>query len=591
MNQDASWNRKVIECGAFLERKLRQVERFGTIAFEHQSPSVVVERIKDDDSPKERAIAILECVYELRNDLRPKEMEYLQEIYKSLKRLLIDCGAKPDEVQEYMVGAIWQGSICMILEICSSVLEDLFAKVVDAKWDFPIGYNGVTITELSPAFKITMPFFVKVTVPEGRQVPDVWLLEEDRAKFLLPTCDAARSCIMQGGRQLSEFCIKDMVHDALKSLPTFRRTEGNTLVSWHSIQQESTSVGHFLRSLPTYSENSVGQSAKPSGGWTPHSMREQDEALLKATEPWSSNGELEKAQKALKNGANVNIQDGYGYTPLHYASWHGHDAIVSLLLENDADVNIQDKWGCTPLHRAAWNGNETALSMLLENGADYTITNNKGETPLELAQQQKMQNCVAAIIQRQQGKTNSRELQQLKLEERPAQERNGASVFLSHTGHDETARNFTAHLKESLDQNKISAFYDMDSINCGEQWTKTMEDVVNCRVFVAILSPTYFKQYWCMRELLLAVKHERTVLPIYYSLDGPDKLPQNKADFCNTFQSKNGFTEEELDELWDFVSKTLPDIQGRKLSHWQGRKDADTIFKNKIVQDLELLLG
>jgi hypothetical protein len=260
MNQDASWNRKVIECGAFLERKLKQVERFGTIAFEHQSPSVVVERIKDDDPPKERAIAILECVYELRNDLRRKDLEYLQQIYKSLRILLISCGAEPDEVQEYMVGAIWQGSFCMILEICSSVLDDLFAKVVDANWNFPIGYNGVTITELSPAFKITMPFFVKVKVPEGRQVPDVdvWLLEEDGAQFLLPTSDEARSCIMQGGRQLSEFCIKDTVHDALKSLPTFRPTEGNTLVSWHSIQQESMSVGHFLPSLPTYSENSVG---------------------------------------------------------------------------------------------------------------------------------------------------------------------------------------------------------------------------------------------------------------------------------------------------------------------------------------------
>jgi uncharacterized protein YciI len=263
MNQDASWNRKVIECGAFLERKLKQVERFGTIAFEHQSPSVVVERIKDDDPPKERAIAILECVYELRNDLRPKDLEYLQEIYKSLRLHLISCGAEPDDVQEYMVGAIWQGSFCMILEICSSVLEDLFAKVVDANWNFPIGYNGVTITELSPAFKITMPFFVKVKVPEGRQVPDVWLLEEDGAQFLLPTSDEARSCIMQGGRQLSEFCIKDTVHDALKSLPDIWPTEVNTMVSWHSIQQESKLVGHFLPSLPTHSENSVEHESLP----------------------------------------------------------------------------------------------------------------------------------------------------------------------------------------------------------------------------------------------------------------------------------------------------------------------------------------
>jgi hypothetical protein len=132
-----------------------------------------------------------------------------------------------------------------------------------------MGYKDIMVTGLSPVFTITTPHFVEIKSLNGRGVPDVWLLEKDGAQFLLPTSDAARSCIMQVGRKLSEFCIKDTVHDALKSLPTFRPTEGNTLVSWHSIQQESTSVGHVLPSLPTCSENSVGQSAKPSGGRTP----------------------------------------------------------------------------------------------------------------------------------------------------------------------------------------------------------------------------------------------------------------------------------------------------------------------------------
>jgi hypothetical protein len=590
MKLDQSWNVNVKESGEWLENLLSQLVEFGSNHF--GLPSLYIKRMKCGDISKTRIVVKLSCKIRLRDNLYDFELDDVRAICKSLALLLECCGATPEEINDYMIGSIWRGSLCMILEVHDRIVGGLFAKISQANWSLPMGYKDIMVTGLSPVFTITMPHFVEIKSLNGRGVPDVWLLEEDGAQFLLPTCDAARCCIMQGGRKLSEFCIKDTVHDALKSLPTFRRTEGNTLVSWHSIQQESTSVGHFLRSLPTYSENSVGQSAKPSGGWTPHSMREQDEALLKATEPWSSNGELEKAQEALKNGANVNIQDGNGYTPLHYASWHGHEAIVSLLLENDAVVNIQDNWGWTPLHRAAWNGNETALSMLLENGADYTITNNKGETPLELAQQQKMQNCVAAIIQRQQGKTNSRELQQLKLEERPAQERNGASVFLSHTGHDETARNFTVYLKDNLDQNKISAFYDIDSINCGEEWTKTMEDnVANCRVFVAILSPTYFKQYWCMRELQLALKHKRTVLPVYYSLDGPDKLPRNKADFCNTFRSKNGLTEEELDEWWIIVSEKLRDIQDKRRSHWRERKDGDRILKNEIVQDLKRLLG
>jgi hypothetical protein len=255
MKLDQSWNDKVMESLDHLESLLRQMIEFGS---NHSgTPSLVIEKHQRCGFFRTRIVLRLSyCKIRLRDDLEESDINEVKAICKGLIEHLKDCGAKTEEIEDYMIGSIWRGSLCMILEVHDRIVDGLFAKILEANWSLPMGYKDVMVTGLSPVFTITTPHFVEIKSLNGRGVPDVWLLEEDGAQFLLPTSDAARSCIMQVGRKLSEFCIKDTVHDALKSLPTFRPTEGNTLVSWHSIQQESTSLGHFLPSLPTCSENS-----------------------------------------------------------------------------------------------------------------------------------------------------------------------------------------------------------------------------------------------------------------------------------------------------------------------------------------------
>ena len=45
----------------------------------------------------------------------------------------------------------------------------------------------------------------------------------------------------------------------------------------------------------------------------------------------SDKGDIEKVRKLLQAGANVNLQDKYGETPLYKASEYGHTAIAKLL--------------------------------------------------------------------------------------------------------------------------------------------------------------------------------------------------------------------------------------------------------------------
>ena len=58
-------------------------------------------------------------------------------------------------------------------------------------------------------------------------------------------------------------------------------------------------------------------------------------------------------------------KDSYGRTPLSYAAWNGHEAVVKLLLEKGAELETKDKvYGQTPLSYAAWNGHEAVVKLL-----------------------------------------------------------------------------------------------------------------------------------------------------------------------------------------------------------------------------------
>jgi ankyrin repeat protein len=70
------------------------------------------------------------------------------------------------------------------------------------------------------------------------------------------------------------------------------------------------------------------------------------------------------------------IQDDYGYTPLHAAASYGQDEIVRLLISDyKAFVNIQDEQGDTALHLVE---EVSTCKLLIELGADPQIRNEEG---------------------------------------------------------------------------------------------------------------------------------------------------------------------------------------------------------------------
>lgn len=87
----------------------------------------------------------------------------------------------------------------------------------------------------------------------------------------------------------------------------------------------------------------------------------------------------------MEKGADINIADIRGSTPLHRAASKGILPVIKLLAErNDIKINFKDVYGSTPLHLACEEDREQAALILVEHGADIEAKNRDNQTPLDL---------------------------------------------------------------------------------------------------------------------------------------------------------------------------------------------------------------
>ncbi len=101
----------------------------------------------------------------------------------------------------------------------------------------------------------------------------------------------------------------------------------------------------------------------------------------------SYNNDPKVIKKLLDSGADVNVRDTDGLSPLHLAASNNEKLdVIKLLLNKDANVNVRDVNGCTPLHFAARNNkNPDVITALLEKGADGKARDINGNIPFQYA--------------------------------------------------------------------------------------------------------------------------------------------------------------------------------------------------------------
>ena len=105
-------------------------------------------------------------------------------------------------------------------------------------------------------------------------------------------------------------------------------------------------------------------------------------------------------QLLLSLGADVNVLDHRGDSPLHKASRYKKLDAIKLLVNRDADVNVRDKSYSTPLHEASGSGNLDVMELLLNLRADVNVLDYRGDSPLHKASRYKKIDAIKLLVNR-----------------------------------------------------------------------------------------------------------------------------------------------------------------------------------------------
>jgi len=115
-------------------------------------------------------------------------------------------------------------------------------------------------------------------------------------------------------------------------------------------------------------------------------------------------GDVGLINHLIKAGSDILAQNAFGDSCMYLAVWtftsrgfsghktvdrEKHDSdqfyILKMLLENGADVNLPNREGHTPLHLASSSGRADVVDFLLKHGAISSVKNYQGRMPLQIA--------------------------------------------------------------------------------------------------------------------------------------------------------------------------------------------------------------
>lgn len=100
----------------------------------------------------------------------------------------------------------------------------------------------------------------------------------------------------------------------------------------------------------------------------------------------------------LRQGANPNVPNAKGQTPLDCCCASNKDVVVAMMIPYGVDLNTQNEFGQTLLMTAVMEKNEKLAKLLLENGADVKVADKLGNTALHYAAHAGLTELVPVLV-------------------------------------------------------------------------------------------------------------------------------------------------------------------------------------------------
>ena len=87
----------------------------------------------------------------------------------------------------------------------------------------------------------------------------------------------------------------------------------------------------------------------------------------------------------IDGGANLNIKDEFGRTPLINVMIEKDTELLKLLINREADLDIKDGSGRPPLMSTIKDNDIETVKLLIDGGADFNVRDKYLETMLIMA--------------------------------------------------------------------------------------------------------------------------------------------------------------------------------------------------------------
>lgn len=132
-----------------------------------------------------------------------------------------------------------------------------------------------------------------------------------------------------------------------------------------------------------------------------------------------------------------------------------------------------------------------------------------------------------------------------------------AHIFISYSKQD---IEFTRYLKTLLEAEGYAVWVDEARLTPSARWWKAIEqNIVTCSAFVIVMSPNAYESDWVEREILLAEKEKRPIIPVLLAGDAWSRLANiQHVDMRGGLRAK--LTDHFLNTLQSHVAPKTPEL-------------------------------
>lgn len=132
-----------------------------------------------------------------------------------------------------------------------------------------------------------------------------------------------------------------------------------------------------------------------------------------------------------------------------------------------------------------------------------------------------------------------------------------AHIFISYSKQD---IEFTRYLKTLLEAEGYAVWVDEARLTPSARWWKTIEqNIVTCSAFVVVMSPNAYESDWVEREILLAEKEKRPIIPVLLAGEAWSRLANiQHVDMRGGLRAK--LTEHVLNTLQSHIAPKQPEL-------------------------------